>query len=152
MILLIFGIWKIIPMNICTKQKTHRHREQTYGVSLVVQWIRIILPMHGTQIWSHPWSGKIPHALGQQNLCATTTEPIHLERVLHERRSPCSEKPVYHNEEYPCSLQLEKARVHQQRPRPAKDEWKENKLMVTNMEREGDKLGVWDTKLTDTKY
>ena len=33
------------------------------GTSLVVHWLRIHLPRQGTQF--DPWSGKIPHALGQ---------------------------------------------------------------------------------------
>ena len=37
--------------DIHTKQKkTHRHRKQTYGTFLMVQWARIILPMQGTQV------------------------------------------------------------------------------------------------------
>ena len=43
------------------------------GTSLVVQWLRILLPMQGTQF--EPWSRKIPHAVEQLSLCATTTEP-----------------------------------------------------------------------------
>ena len=42
------------------------------GTSLVVQWLRICLPMQGT--WVKPWSGKIPHAADQLSPCATTTE------------------------------------------------------------------------------
>ena len=40
------------------------------GISLVVQWLRIHLPMQGTQVRS----GKIPHAAEQLSPCATTTE------------------------------------------------------------------------------
>ena len=55
------------------------------------------LPCRG-QVF-HPWSGRIPHAVEQLNLCATTTEPVlynwgattteptHLDPVLHSRRS-----------------------------------------------------------------
>ena len=43
--------------------------------SLVVQWLRICLPMQGREF--DPWSGKIPHASGQLNLCAATTEPVY---------------------------------------------------------------------------
>ena len=38
--------------------------------SLVVQWIRIRLPVHGFD----PWSGKISHDTEKLNPCATTTE------------------------------------------------------------------------------
>ena len=41
--------------------------------SLVVQHLRLLLPMQGQRF--KPWSGKIPHAMEQINLCATTTEP-----------------------------------------------------------------------------
>ena len=41
--------------------------------SLLVQWLRIHLPVHGT--WFDPQSGKIPHAEGQLSARATTTEP-----------------------------------------------------------------------------
>ena len=27
--------------------------------------------------WFSPWSGKIPHAVEQLSLCATTIEPVH---------------------------------------------------------------------------
>ena len=44
------------------------------GASLVVQWLRIRLPMQGTVF--EPWSGKIPHAAEQLSPCATTTKPV----------------------------------------------------------------------------
>ena len=38
-------------MNLFTKQKqTHRHRKQTYGASLVAQWLRIRLSTQGTRV------------------------------------------------------------------------------------------------------
>ena len=43
--------------------------------SLVVQWLRVHLPMQET--WFNPWSGKIPHAVEQLSLCTTSTEPVH---------------------------------------------------------------------------
>ena len=42
-------------------------------ISLVAQWLRIRLPMQGTQV-DH-WSRKIPHVVEQLSQCATTTEP-----------------------------------------------------------------------------
>ena len=50
----------------------------------------------------------------------TTTEPTHLEPVLHNKRSHRNEKPVHRNEEYPRSPQLEKAHTQQRRPNAAK--------------------------------
>lgn len=29
--------------------------------------------------------------------CTTATEPMHLETVLHDKRSLCNERPAYHN-------------------------------------------------------
>ena len=45
------------------------------------------------------WSRKIPHAMGQLNPCATTTEPVCLPPVLHDKRSRRNEKPVHCSEE-----------------------------------------------------
>ena len=36
------------------------------GTSVVVQWLRTYLTMQGTQV--NPWSGRIPHAVGQLSL------------------------------------------------------------------------------------
>ena len=60
------------------KQKTYSNdykilKIQCLGASLVAQWLRIHLPMQGTQF--EPCSGKIPHAVEQLSPCATTTEP-----------------------------------------------------------------------------
>ena len=46
-----------------------------------------------------PWSGKIPHAMEQQSLCATTTEPARLEPVLRNKRGHDSERPAHCDEE-----------------------------------------------------
>ena len=69
-----------------------RHICQT---SLVVQWIRICLPMQGT--WVRPWSEKIPHALELLSLCAATTgaslnalEPVLSNKRATATRSPCT--------------------------------------------------------------
>ena len=54
----------------------------------------------------NPWSGKNPHAkepLGQR---PTTTEPVHLEPMLCNERSRCSEKPAHHNQrKLACSIE-----------------------------------------------
>ena len=73
--------------------------------SLVVQWLRIHLPMQGTWVW----------ALVQEDLtCCGATKPVcHnywtrmpqllkpacLEPVLCNKRSHCNEKPTHHDEE-----------------------------------------------------
>ena len=40
----------------------------------MTQWLRVRLPMQGLRF--HPWSGKIPQAMGQLSWCATATEPV----------------------------------------------------------------------------
>ena len=92
------------------------------GTSLVVQWLRICLPMQGT--W--PWSGKIPHAAEQlspcglvsqlQSLCSRAGEPQLLSprATTTEARAPKAR-----------ALQQEKlpqweARAPQQRVAPAR--------------------------------
>ena len=44
------------------------------GTSLVAQWLRIRLPMQGHGF--KPWPRKIPHAVEQLSLRATTPEPV----------------------------------------------------------------------------
>ena len=56
-------IWRLLQ-----KRKVELRYDWT---SLVAQWIRIHLPMQGTQF--DPWSGTIPHAVEQLSLRATTT-------------------------------------------------------------------------------
>ena len=63
--------------------------------SLVVQWLRIHLPMQGPQVRS--WFREIS---GQLSLYATTTEPVQLQPMVH-KRSHCSEKPTHRNKEEP---------------------------------------------------
>ena len=41
----------------------------------MVQWLRIQVPMQGTQVRAQSW--KIPHAMKQLSLNATTTVPTH---------------------------------------------------------------------------
>ena len=79
-------------------------RNKQGGTSLVVQWLRICLPMQGTRF--DPWSGKIPPALGQLSMCATTPEPARCEPVLCNDKPPQWEAGV---------LQLQKPK--QRRPR-----------------------------------
>ena len=72
--------------------------------SLVAQWLRICLPMQGTQVWSlvledptcrgatkpvcHNYWACMPQLL----------KPMCLEPVLCKERSHCNEKPTHHNE------------------------------------------------------
>ena len=106
--------------------------EITMGTSLVAQWLRIRLPMQGTQVRSLVWEDPI---------CRGATKPVHhyywacaLEPMCHNywsphTLSPCSatreatamRSPHTATKSSPCSLQLEKARAHQQRPNTAKN-------------------------------
>ena len=65
--------------------------KSNFGNFLVCQWLGICLPIQGTQI--SPWSGKIPPAVGQLVLCATTSELKRLEPMLQNKRSHSNEKP-----------------------------------------------------------
>ena len=64
--------------------------------SLVFQWLRIRLPVHGTQVWS---------LIQEDSTCCGATKPVHcnywspsaVEPMLHNRRSRCNEKPVHYN-------------------------------------------------------
>ena len=73
--------------------------------SLVAQWLRICLPMQGTQVRSlvqedptccgatksvsHNYWARVPQLL----------KPVRLEPVLRNKRSHHNEKPTHHNEE-----------------------------------------------------
>ena len=46
----------------------------SHGTSLVVQWLRICLPM---QHELDPWPRKVPHALEQLSPCTTTARSPH---------------------------------------------------------------------------
>ena len=89
----------------------------THGASLVAQWLRIHLPVQGTQVQALVREDPTCHGATKpvhHNYWAWALEPaIHncwahkpqllkptcLEPVLHNKRSHCSEKPVHRNEE-----------------------------------------------------
>ena len=94
--------------------------------SLVVQWLRICLPMQGTQVQS---------LVQEDSTCCQATKPPlscdlqllspraateALEPMLHNKRSYHSEKLLHHNQSSPCLPQLGKAHAQQQRPSTAK--------------------------------
>ena len=72
-----------------------RHR---FGTSLVVQWLRIRLPMQGTQVWApvreDPTCRRATKSRAPQLL-----KPARLEPVLHNKRSHHNEKPAHRNRE-----------------------------------------------------
>ena len=87
------------------------------GTSLVVQWLRICLPMQGTRVRSLVQEDPTCHGATKpvhHNYWACTLEPVShnywahvpqllkpacLEPMLHNKRSHCNEKHVHHNEE-----------------------------------------------------
>ena len=116
------------------------HFEKQFGISLVVQWLRISLSVQG------PW---VRSRVGEDPTCCRATEPTchnywacaleptshnywahvpqllkpaHLERALCNKRSHRNEKPAgTTTKSNPWSLKLEKARVQQWRPSAAKN-------------------------------
>ena len=77
--------------------------------SLVAPWLRIRLPMQG--IWVRALVRKDPTCHGatkpmchNYRACALEPKPqllkpVHLEPLLHNKRSHHNEKPMHHNEE-----------------------------------------------------
>ena len=90
--------------------------------SLVVQWLRICLPMQGTQVQS--LIQKIPHAADQRSPRATTIEPElqspgAAATEAWVPQSPCSTAREATAVRSPRSPQLEKAHTQQRRPSTA---------------------------------
>ena len=114
------------------------------GSSLVAQWLRIRLPMQGTQVWSLVREDPTCHGATKpmhHNYWACAPEPAchnywarvlqllkpgHLEPVP-ATRSHRNEKPVHRTKSSPRSPQLEKARAQQGRPNTAKNKLKKKK-------------------------
>ena len=100
-----------IHINVCTSLK------YLMGTSLVAQWLRIRLPMQGTQVQALVWEDPTCHRatkLMRHNYWACALEPkshnywacmpqllkpTRLEPVLCNKRSHRSEKPTHSNEE-----------------------------------------------------
>ena len=90
-------------------------KETVLGTSLVIQWIRIFLPVQET------W---VRYLVGKDSTCPGVTKqllkPVYLKPALCSRRSHCNEKPVYCSEEQLLPPLLGKVLVQQGRPRAAK--------------------------------
>ena len=69
-------------------------KNQYMRTSLVVQWVRIRLPMQGTRVQFLIWEDSTCH--GITNRCSTTTEP-----VLQNKSSRHNEKSGHPNKEQP---------------------------------------------------
>ena len=79
----------------------------------MVKWLRICLPIQGTQFPS--WAQEDP-------TFHRVTKPMYLESVLRNERRHCSKKSEHHREGQSRLLQLEKASGKKQRPSEAKNE------------------------------
>ena len=84
----------------------------------MTQWLRIRLPMQGTQV----------RALVQEDpTCHGATKPVGHTTEAHMPRAPCSATreatamPVHCMKSSPHSPQLEKTHVQQRRPKAAKN-------------------------------
>ena len=113
------------------KQSRRMNIKTLVTTSLVARWLRIRLPMQGTQVQAlvredptWPWNdwARAPQLLSPssgahepQLLKPARLEPVFRNGRGHAVRSPCTARSG------PCSPQLGKARTQQRRPSAAKD-------------------------------
>ena len=81
------------------------------GTSLVVQWLKICLPMQGTQFQSPDW--EVYTCCRATKPVCHTTEPMLLAHVLQQEKPPQREARAPH---------LERACMQQPRPGTVKNE------------------------------
>ena len=130
----IFFKTETVPYNKQQRQEAPKRNskasqiKQEMRISLVVQWLRIYLPMQGTRVWSlvwedstclgttksvchNYWAPEPPSYLPKPQLL----KPACLEAVLHEERGHGQEKPPHGNKEWhpPPPQQLERADTKQ---------------------------------------
>ena len=81
-----------------------------YRASLVVQWLKICLPTHGTLVQSLVWGYPIrlkhcaPQPLSPRAAITEAQEPWSPSSAI---RSHCSEQPVHGNQSSPCAAMRE---------------------------------------------
>ena len=73
-------------------------REREGRTSLVVQWLRICLPVQGTWVQSLVQEDS---TCPQSTCMSLRLKPVHLEPKLCSKRSCQNEKPAHCNEEWP---------------------------------------------------
>ena len=136
--------WKVYWKIYATKrkwgqmaEKKKKKSQKGNRASLVVQWLRIILPMQGAQvqslIWKSPtccgatkpmWGYYWPvfYAHKPQLLSQSTAAPeSHMLRACAlQQRSHCHEKPTHHQDEEPPPTAAGETRPQQWRPSTAK--------------------------------
>ena len=94
------------PVNLRQHVITLYHLKITsWGTSLVVQWLRIRLPMQRTWVQSLVWEDPTCHGATKpvrHNCWAHVPQllkPMHLEPMLRNKGSHHNEKPAHHNKE-----------------------------------------------------
>ena len=75
------------------------YKKVTWGASLVAQWLRICLPMQGTQVQSLLWEGRSHILRGSQACGPQLLKPACpiLKLALCNNRSHHNEKSMHHN-------------------------------------------------------
>ena len=87
------------------KKEKRPHKDSKAGASLVAQWLRICLPIQGTQVRALVQEDPTCHGATKQvchNYWAHVPQllkPGRLEPMLRNKRSHRDEKPTHHNEE-----------------------------------------------------
>ena len=95
-------------------------QEKGCTTPLMVQWLRIRLPAQGTWVRSLVLEDSTCCGAAERGRHNFWSYP-HLEPVLHNKRTSRSETPSHCHQSSPHLPQLEKACVHQWRPRTAKN-------------------------------
>ena len=92
----------------CNHIHSYTHSANIYwGTFLVVQWLRILLPVQGTRVWCLVWEDS--------TWCGATK--AHVPQLL---KPACSRARALQQESSPLSPQLEKTHAQQWRPSAAK--------------------------------
>ena len=72
---------------------SQNRKKAAFRASLVVQWLRICLPMQETWVWFRVWEDPTRHK-ATKCVCCRYWDPAP-EPTLPNRRSRCSEKPAH---------------------------------------------------------
>ena len=78
-----------------SQKKKRKKKLALIWTSLMVQWLRIHLPIQGTQVWSLAWKDTrkdTSHTARQLSPCTTTTEATYTRPLLHNKRTHSSER------------------------------------------------------------
>ena len=110
----------VSPVVIRSKNLVRSSTEKCGRTSLAAQWLRICLPVQGTDGF-HPWSGKIPHAEKQRKPVRHNSWAWALKPVWHGYWVLCSLETMPRNKRSHPLLQLGKAHTKQQRSNAAKN-------------------------------